>query len=284
MYQMKNFIKLTLLLMVSVILLVSCASPKKEPEKPVPKTEVESVESKEPSLQTQPTYQDSPLYQDEPVDTTTLEERVLAQTEPPDDGAYSSLNTNTLLAKAETFYGNKDYEKALPLFQLAATRQDGQLAKTYAGLYQTQRKLKHQSEAEQAFAQLLAISLKENNQLNFRFLFQVDSIEFINDPELRTEYSFWLSEIAKYFQNRKSCFQITGHRGQKEKLEHAQDLSLLRAKMVQQIMTTHYPSITFQSKVVGKEASENIMGTGSNDFIDTLDRRVEIVVVDCNVI
>ncbi|EDN67377.1 conserved hypothetical protein [Beggiatoa sp. PS] len=274
MYDIKNFMKLTLLLMVSMILLVSCAPPKK----PAPK-----IDSQKPPSQTQsPTYQDSPVYQDKMVDTTTLDERVLAQTKPTDDEPYASLDTKTLLAKAETLYGNNAYEEALPFFKSAATREDGQLAKTYAGLYQTQMKLKHQSDAEQAFAQLLAISLKESNQLNFRFLFEVGSTEFVNDQALRTEYSFWLREIAKYFQNRKSCFQIVGHRGKNEKRNDAQKLSLLRAKAVQQIMITHSPSITFQSKVLGKGNSENLSGIGSNDVMDTLDRRVEIVVVDCN--
>jgi len=272
MYDIKNFMKLTLLLMVSMILLVSCAPPKK----PAPK-----IDSQKSQTQS-PTYQDSPVYQDEMVDTTTLDDRVLAQTKPTDDEPYASLDTKTLLAKAETLYGNNAYEEALPFFKSAATREDGQLAKTYAGLYQTQMKLKHQSDAEQAFAQLLAISLKENNQLNFRFLFEVGSTEFVNDQALRTEYSFWLREIAKYFQNRKSCFQIVGHRGKNEKRNDAQKLSLLRAKAVQQIMITHSPSITFQSKVLGKGNSENLSGIGSNDVMDTLDRRVEIVVVDCN--
>lgn len=273
MYDIKNLMKLTLLLMVGIMFLVSCAPPKKT----VPKIMVE------PSPQIpSPTYQDSPVYQDEKVDTTTLDDRVLAQTGTTDEGAYASLETKKLLVKAETFYEKKAYKKALPLFKLAATRQDGQLAKTYAGLYQTQRKLEHQSDAEQAFAQLLAISLKENNQLNFKFLFEVGSTEFVNDQDLRTEYSFWLHQIAKYFQNRKSCFQIVGHSGKKEKSGNEQPLSLLRAKTVQQIMSRHAPSITFQSKVFGKGDSQNIMGTGSNDVIDTLDRRVEIVVIDCD--
>jgi len=54
-----------------------------------------------------------------------------------------------------------------------------------------------------------------------------------------------------------------------------EELSLLRGKKVQELMEMTFPAILQKSKVIGKGA------TNSNNVMDTIDRRVEIVLVDC---
>lgn len=229
-----------------------------------------------------PKYQDSPMYlSDKRFESIkTIAASIIGKL--PNKERYDALNTDALLKEAETLYDKQDYDQSFLLYYLAQERPDGQLVKTYAGLYQTTRQLKHQAAAEEAFDKLLGASLKENNRLNLKFLFSVNSTDFINDDELKDEYSFWLRQIAKHFQNNNRCFHIVGHSSTAENQDYDQQLSLSRAKTIQQLMGAHFPKITQSLKVIGKGFSENLVGTGTNDARDAVDRRVEIVVVDCS--
>jgi hypothetical protein len=73
--------------------------------------------------------------------------------------------------------------------------------KTYAGLYETNYKLQNMSAAEEAFGQLLAVSVKENSKLNVKFLFDVNAIDFIDNSSLRHQYSVWLLQLNKFFKD-----------------------------------------------------------------------------------
>jgi outer membrane protein OmpA-like peptidoglycan-associated protein len=258
-----------------MLLLVSCASQITElPKKPVGSNNTSQNPS---STSTTATYQDSPAYlKDEPIIDNQMTADNLTKPLIP-TATEVALDTNTLLENAEQKFENQSYEQALRLFKLAAQRPDGQLRETYAGLYQTNLKLEHQIDAEQAFSKLLTISFQKNQKLNFKFLFEVNSTEFVNDKALRAEYSFWLRQIAQYFKNNENCFYIVGHNGLKE-----QQLSLLRAQKVRQMLTTYASSVIQRTKTQSKGHSDNLIGTGSNDIRDTLDRRVEIMMVNCN--
>jgi len=264
--------------MLSLTSIISCVSPKSS-QPPVIDSEVD--------IPLPPTYQDSPIHQkDKAPLILSVEKPVDESVETPDNELidkeyYDSLNTNVLLAKAENLHENHGDEKAMALFKLAAIRPDAQLVRTYAGLYQTHLKLKQQAAAEKAFAQLLEASIQKNNKLNLKFLFSVNSNEFINDTELKKEYSFWLRQIALYLENNQVCTQIVGHSTQTEE-KKKQALSLLRAEKVQTLMGTHFPALIQSSKVLGKGSNDNLMATNTNDVIDTIDRRVEIIVLDCS--
>jgi outer membrane protein OmpA-like peptidoglycan-associated protein len=228
-----------------------------------------------------PSYQDSPIYlKDKRID------RLKIITESPigneDEVYYNSLGTYALVIDAETFYEKKDYQKALALFQKAQKRSDGRLMRTYAGLYGTYVKLGQKDKATKAFEQLLIMSLSENNKLNIKFLFDVNSSEFIDDVGLRKEYDSWLQMIAQYFQKNNQCFQIVGHCSRTGTVAYNDKLSLSRALTVQKLMQTYLPTIMQRTTVVGKGFRENLVGIGTDDVRDAIDRRVEILVVDCS--
>ncbi|OQY55983.1 MAG: hypothetical protein DRR08_15755 [Candidatus Parabeggiatoa sp. nov. 2] len=229
-----------------------------------------------------PKYQDSPMYLTGKHfgDLATLAASLAGKL--PQKEQYDSLDTNTLIEEAETRYDNQDYEKSLVLYYLAQKRPDGQSVKTYAGLYQTTLKLVgHQAAAEEAFGKLLAASVKENNKFNLKFLFPRDSTEFIDDQQLRNEYAFWLHQIANYFKNNNQCFHIVGHSSQRGNIDYNYKLSLLRAQKIQNLIGTHFPEVTKRSKVIGKGFQEGLASV-TGKVKNTIDRRVEIVVVDCS--
>ncbi len=204
----------------------------------------------------------------------TTDSRITKPVNRVEKTVYDSLETDVLLEKADTAFENKNFKEALFLFELVTKRSDTPWVRTYAGLYQTHLKLKDTGAAEEAFRRLLEASLKKSDQLNFKFLFSVNSIEFINDANLRNEYSFWLRQIVRYLAEKRLCSHIVGHSTVTEEMKN-EELSLLRAKKIQKLMEMTFPAIRQKSKAIGKG------GTHSNNLMDTIDRRVEIVVVDC---
>lgn len=275
MYHSNQLILLIVPIILGITLLVSCASPPTKSPSEAP------INFEDTTTSSAPTYQDSPMYLKDKHIASTVTTMESVDGELANKESYDPLDTNALLMEAESFYKNQDYNKALSFFNLAVKRPDNeQLMKTYAGIYQTNLQLKHQQAAKEAFGKLLAVSVEENKKLNLKFLFLANSTEFINDAELRNEYSFWLHQIANYFGNNTLCFQIEGHSSFTEEQNNS-NLSLLRAQKIQQLIKATVPAVIQRSKIVGKGYHDNIVGTNTNNVMDTIDRRVEIVVVDC---
>jgi outer membrane protein OmpA-like peptidoglycan-associated protein len=233
-------------------------------------------------------YTPDPIYSDSPTyikDKTTENRITTAKTpagQPAQEDYYSTLDTHALLVEAEMLYAQADLKKALQLFKEASTRKDGQTMKTFAGLYEANYKLKDMEAAEEAFGQLLTASVKENNKLNVKFLFDVNSVDFINNVSLRHQYSVWLLQLNKFFKENNYCFHIVGHSSHTGASRYNETLSLARAKKVQELMKeASFPEILERSKATGKGFQENLVGSGTDDARDAIDRRVEFLLVNC---
>lgn len=226
-------------------------------------------------------YRDSPMYIKDPP----LEGSVQTATSPvgslADKAYYDSLETLAMLTEAETAYGKSDYEPALALLKKVAERPDGQLMKTYAGLYNTYRRLNQMKLAEAAFTKLLSISVEKNKVLTLKFLFDVNSVEFWKDPELKKQYAMWLRQLGKYFNRSSYCLRIVGHCSRTGAERYNDKLSMERAYRIQELLQPDFPEIMQRSSAIGKGFRENIVGTGTDDGRDAIDRRVEFVLMDC---
>lgn len=225
-------------------------------------------------------YQSSPMYlQNKHFDGLVILAANLIDTL-PNKKYYESLDVKSLIKEAEKLSQKQNYEQSLLLFYLASEQKDSPLKETYLELYQNARNLNYQVAASDAFQRLLAQNIIETKKLTFKFLFAPQSIEFTDDKELKKEYSFWLREIVKYFQKNKRCFQIIGHTGKKE-TNNPKQLSLQRAKKIQLMMKVNFPTVIERSVVIGKGNKEKIIGIGTNDLMDILDRRVELNIINC---
>ncbi|WP_161575454.1 OmpA family protein [Beggiatoa leptomitoformis] len=235
-------------------------------------------------------YSRTPLYEESP--TFLKDKRVQSQittTESPtgknaDDEYYDSLDTNALLVEAETAYEANDYVKSRTLFNKAAERTDGQVMKTYLGLYESTRQGGSTLEpaAETAFTKLLTLSIQETKSLNIRFLFEVNSTAFINNTKIRQQYADWLRMISHFLQQNDYCFHIVGHSSKTGKQDYNLKLSLQRAESVRHLLATDTPDLLNKSKAIGKGFAENLVGTGTDDAHDAIDRRVEFMMIDCS--
>jgi outer membrane protein OmpA-like peptidoglycan-associated protein len=226
-------------------------------------------------------YQDSPMYLKDKRVEGQIETAQMSPGEQADPAYFDSLPTESLLTQADAAYEADKLEQALGMYKAASLRPDGQIMKTYAGLYQTNRRLKKIDEAEVAFGQLVNIGY-QNNNISTKLFFGVASTDFINDAELRSQYAIWLRQIAKLFARNNGCMIIAGHSSHSGSAGFNEQLSLQRASAVQKLMQKDFPQIQQRSKPIGYGWKENIVGTGTDDIQDAIDRRVEFKLVECS--
>jgi len=192
-----------------------------------------------------------------------------------------SLKTRAILIEGRMAYEKGDYAAARKLFTMAAERKDGQDLETYAGLYLANQKLGRFADAEKAFHKVVSISVEKHRYLTIKYLFGVGSVDFLKDPGLRTRYDAWIRNIGKYFHTTDHCLRIVGHASRTGTADYNKQLSLKRAKNVQKRLSKTFPEVYKRSKVEGRGYSQNIMGVGTDDQRDELDRRVELFIIDC---
>jgi outer membrane protein OmpA-like peptidoglycan-associated protein len=198
---------------------------------------------------------------------------------PADHEYYDSLETNALLAEAESYFDEADYAHARSLFKRVTSRQDGKVLKAYLGLYRTDVALHDMIAAEIAFRDLVAVGA--NTGLNTKFLFQVNSTEFVADEALRAQYEMWTRQIGRYFSSDDRCINIVGHSSRTGTAERNRKLSLERSRLIRERIVSAAPAVAKRAKALGMGADENIVGSGTDDDKDSLDRRVEVVIVEC---
>lgn len=225
-------------------------------------------------------YKESPMYlKDKRVEgyiATTLSRAG----EFADKGYFETLPTAAVLAEADKSFDAGDFARALTLYQLAESRPDGKTMKTYSALYQSYRKQGQNAEAEDAFANLVDVGL-QNSNLSTRFLFAVKSTDFVADPALRSQYNLWLRQIAKRVAAAGVCLNIVGHSSRSGNERYNEQLSLQRALSVQKLIQKDFAQATQKTKALGRGFRENVIGSGSDDAQDAIDRRVEFRVVEC---
>ncbi|MDM8524988.1 hypothetical protein QUF80_16580 [Desulfococcaceae bacterium HSG8] len=223
-------------------------------------------------------HRDSPLYiKDKRLKNLTNIEKNHNNNR-TDEEYFDSLEIKATWIEAETAYEERDYQTALSLFEKASINRDGQVLRTYIGLYLTHQKLGNWDETEKALAKIVSISVEKYNMLTFKFVFDVNSVSLWGDEG---RYDVWLRQIGKYFQGTHHCLKIVGHCSNTGPETWNNRLSLDRAEFIRKRLQESFSEVMQRSRTIGKGFSENIVGIGTDDERDALDRRVEIIIVGC---
>lgn len=226
------------------------------------------------------------LYRDSPSLTKdrTVEGQIrTAQTEPgaAADGVYlSSLSVSAMIAEAAQLYEAGQYAQALTVYEIAAARPDGRHLRIYNGLYLSNMQLGRPEAAEKAFSQLVMLGLS-TNMLSVKFLFKPGSTDFWPDPKVSGVYPMWLRVLSREIANSGTCITIAGHTSRSGPEALNERLSLMRAVAIQKRLESSVTSIAGRLQATGIGFRENLIGTGSDDARDALDRRVEFRVRGC---
>jgi outer membrane protein OmpA-like peptidoglycan-associated protein len=234
---------------------------------------------KEAGLDATPTpfYRDSPsLVRDRSVNgyiTTSQTEKG----KPADPLYVELIPTAALLATATAALEAERWEDALNGYTAAAARTDGQLLRTFNGLYLSNMRLGRTAAAEDAFGKIAALGLATNN-LAVKLFFRPNSTEFLSDASLSSVYPMWLRQIGRAASAAGSCLNIVGHSSHTGTAAVNDRLSLQRATAVRAALPK---DVQAKSKATGLGFRKNLVGSGTDDARDAPDRRVEFEVINC---
>ena len=225
-------------------------------------------------------YRDSPSL----VKDRTVEGQIRTAQTPAGnaaDGVYlANLSVVSLIAEGSRLYELGQYAEALAVYELAAARPDGKHLRVYNGLYLSNIQLGRADGAEQAFGRLVLLGLATNS-LSVKFLFRPGSTDFWPDPKINGPYPMWLRVVAREGIAAKSCMTIIGHSSNTGSEAANDRLSLARAASIQRRLEVAAPEMAGRLQSSGLGFRENLIGTGTDDARDALDRRVEFRVRGC---
>lgn len=234
------------------------------------------------SVDTTPTpfYRDSPALARDRV----IEGQVRTSQSPPGSPAdtvyLERLPTNALINEGLAAFNKGDYAGALPFYEEAARRGDGRQLRVFNGLYMSYWNAGRTTEAENAFGGIVALGLATNN-LAVKFLFKPRSTDFWDDPKISGPYPFWLRQIARQVVAAGSCLAVVGHSSRTGSEQVNERLSLQRAEAIKAKLIAQGRELSGRIETSGAGFRENLVGSGTDDQRDALDRRVEFRVVTC---
>ncbi|VTU38372.1 Outer membrane protein-associated (lipo)proteins [Variovorax sp. PBL-H6] len=228
-----------------------------------------------------PYYQDTPV----PIKDQVIDSYVRTTATPAGQRAdpyyLDRIAVAPAFKDATANYNAERYQDALMQYNGAAggTAGNAQL-RVLNGIYLSSAKLGRTGEAEQAFGKIVAYGIAQQ-QLGVKFLFNPGSTAFWPDAKVSGAYPMWLREIAKASAEANVCMDIVGHTSRTGPVAFNDTLSVQRARYIRDRLIGEAGVLGDRTKPSGKGFRENIIGSGTDDAADALDRRVEFRIVDC---
>ncbi|MEO8524480.1 MAG: OmpA family protein [Caldimonas sp.] len=168
---------------------------------------------------------------------------------------------------------NKLYREAQPIADPGDLR-------VLNGLYITNWQLGKKDEARDAFGKLVTSGL-ELKRLPMKLLFQPGKTSFVTIGDLPAQYQIWIASLAQQAGKADSCVRVVGHTSRTGSARANETLSRQRAEVVQRMLERDNRALASRLSSSGAGSKEALIGLGTDDSRDALDRRVEFRVVDC---
>ena len=227
-----------------------------------------------------PYYRDSPVL----VKDKVIEGYARTSATPPGqrgDAFYlERISEAMLINEATSLYNQERYVEALGRYRSALAMPTGEQLRVVNGIYLASVKLGRTAEAEQAFGRVVALGIAYN-ELGVKFLFNPGSTQFWSDPKVSGAYPMWLRQIARESTGARVCMTIVGHTSRTGSEQTNDALSLQRANFIRERLTAEAQSLAAKTKTSGMGFRQNIVGSGTDNSFDVLDRRVEFKIVPC---
>jgi outer membrane protein OmpA-like peptidoglycan-associated protein len=166
------------------------------------------------------------------------------------------------------------------LYKEAEGLSEGGDLRVLNGLYLTSWQLGQKDQARDAFGKLVASGL-EAKRLPMKLLFKAGGTTFNEVGDLAQQYQLWINTMAEEAGKVPACVKVVGHTSRTGSASANEKLSLRRAEAVSRLLETRNRSLSTRLSVGGVGSREALIGLGTDDQRDALDRRVEFRVVDC---
>ncbi|HEY4067623.1 MAG TPA: OmpA family protein [Burkholderiaceae bacterium] len=213
-------------------------------------------------------FQDSPVLIPAPAAAPTAAERL------------GQAKVTASVNRGMATYDAGRVGEALTLFEATEKGDGADDTRVQIGLYLTNRKLNHNDQADEAFARIVAIGIAKRS-LAIKFLFEPGKTEFWADPAVSGRYGAWIDQIASRAANSGVCIDVIGHSSHTGTAELNEQLSFQRAQRIGEMLTSSAPALGARLQESGHGFRENLVGTGTDDVHDALDRRVEFKFQGC---
>ncbi|MFC3126622.1 OmpA family protein [Pseudoroseomonas globiformis] len=225
-------------------------------------------------------FRDSPAWAAETITEAYLQTCARDPGEPIDPRYLEALQAQAQLADGIRAYEAGRYEAALVSYEAAAAQPGGDALKARNGAYLSNRAMGRADAAEQAFGRVVDYGL-DHGTLAVKFLFRPGTTAFWPNREISGDYPMWLRQIAERSAPRNICLDLNGHASPTGATAWNERLSLGRAQTVRQELVEQRPVLAQRTEAQGLGASMPLIGTGTDDLTDALDRRVEFITEAC---
>ena len=225
-------------------------------------------------------FRDSPAWTDDTMAGAYLRTCAGAPGAAMDPVYLAGLRAQAATAEAILAYESGNLAEARSLYGRAAAETGGNQARVLNGLYLTSWALGDRNAAETAFGRLVDYGL-ERRRLAVKLLFRPGGTDFVRDTGVSAPYPMFIRQIADHAAAKESCILVVGHASVTGTSTINDRLSLQRAQRVRERLVTEAPGLDYRSAASGRGSREPIVGTGTDDMRDALDRRVEFVPRTC---
>ena len=200
--------------------------------------------------------------------------------DPADPEYLARLPAAAVMNEAMLAYGAGHIPAAQKLYQEAAPLADPGDLRVLNGLYLTSWQLGQKDAARKAFDSLVGSGL-EQQRLPVKLLFQPGKTSFAVAGDLQQQYQMWIASLAQQAAKTQSCVRVVGHTSRTGGARGNEVLSRQRAEAVQRMLEQGNRGLGTRLTAAGVGSREALVGLGTDDQRDALDRRVEFRVVDC---
>lgn len=200
--------------------------------------------------------------------------------DPADPEYLAMLPAAAVVNETIMAYNSGRVSAANLLYKEAATLSDPGDLRVLNGLYLTSWQLGQRGSARDAFSKLVASSL-DLKRVPMKFLFQPGGTSFTAVGDLPQQYQIWVRALAQEIGKAQACVRIVGHTSRTGTVRVNERLSRQRAETVQRMLERSNRELVTRLAAAGVGSREALVGLGTDDQRDALDRRVEFRVVDC---
>ena len=190
------------------------------------------------------------------------------------------LPAAALVQEAIASYTERRLPESHRLYQDAARLADPDDLRVLNGLYLTSWRLNKKKEAADAFGQIVSAGLRAR-QLPLKLLFSPGTTALLPVADLQAQYKLWLREVAAQAGTSSTCLRVVGHTSRTGTAALNELLSQRRALVIERSLAARAGPNAGHISSTGVGSRENLIGLGTDDLRDALDRRVEFRVVDC---
>lgn len=192
----------------------------------------------------------------------------------------SRLPAEATVNEAIMAYSDGKVTEARKLYEEARPLADEGDLRVLNGLYLTNWQLGKRDEARKAFDKLVDSGL-EQKRLPLKLLFKPGKTSFNDVGDLSEQYRVWLNSLAQQGAQSNVCIKVVGHTSRTGSARLNEALSRQRAEVVMRLLAQDKRSLAGRMTATGVGSKEALIGLGTDDLRDALDRRVEFRVVDC---